>query len=166
MMKNEKYIKIKTVLIKMKIEMKIERIGQELFLIKEDSKEVNITDGQIIQYSGIYYKKMVDDEIYNKAEIETTFIGKVECNKYHHETGYQGIYVMPLYIWSIIQYKWLKIINLEYPKPKYFLYPHLLLLPEINCNYKSIYKLHTCDNRKLEDFAYVTDTIELQLPNY
>lgn len=163
-MYDKKYIKNKDCIVLIK--MKIERIGQELFLIKEDSKEVNITDGQIIQYSGIYYKKMVEDEIDNKAEIETVFIGRVECNKFHHETGYQGIYVMPLYIWSIIQLKWLKIINLEYPKPKYFLYPHLLLLPEIICNYKSIYKLHTCENKKLEDFAYVTDTIELQLPNY
>jgi hypothetical protein len=146
--------------------MSIEKHGNQLILTKDDNLEVDISDGEIIQYSAIYYKKMIDDFIDYKAEIPTMFIGKINCNKYHNETGYQGIYVDPLYIWSNIHYKWYKIINLTLPKSKYFLYPHLLLLPHIHCNYKSFYTLNSCEKKSLDDFTHITDTIELSIPNY
>ena len=141
--------------------MKIELQGNQLILKKDDNSEVDISDGEIIRYSAIYYKKITDDIIDYKAEIHTVFIGKVHCNKFHFETGHQGVFVDPLYIWSNIHCKWYKIINLEKPKVKYFSYPHLLLLPNIDCNYKSIQTLDSCEKVDLNDFSHVTDTIEL-----
>ena len=53
--------------------MKIRKINNKRELVKDDGKIVNISDGDIIQYKGIYYKKI--NEIINFAEFETMFIG-------------------------------------------------------------------------------------------
>jgi len=128
-------------------------------LIKENGKEVNINDGDIIQYTGIYYKKI--DDIVKIVEIETTFIGVVETYRSRYDTGTTGIYVKPLYIWDIINNEWLKIINLEPPVTKYFLYPHLLSLPNNNQHCYPLYFLETCENKSLNEFVDIHKPYDL-----
>ena len=66
-------------------------------LIKDNNELVNISDNCIIEYTGIYYK-MLNDSINNIIEeIETTFIGSVECKRIS-EYEINGIYINPLYI--------------------------------------------------------------------
>jgi len=128
---------------------------------KDNNNLVNISDGDIIKYTGIYYKKI--DDIIEHVEIETSFIGKIDCEKSRHDEGIMGIYVNPLYIYDIVGQKWRKIINYKLPSHKYFLYPHLLLLPNKYYHYKSIYKLKTCENVNLSDFQNITDTFDLHI---
>jgi hypothetical protein len=132
-------------------------------LIKENGTEVNISDGEIIQYSGIYYKTIND--IVKIVKIETTFIGVVEICRYKYDTGIEGIYVKPLYIWDTMNNEWYKIINLKPPKKKYFVYPHLLLSTQYN-NYPScyypLYFLNTCENKSLDEFSYIHKVFNLQ----
>ena len=111
--------------------MQIKIINNRRVLVK-DYETVNIDDGEIITYSGIYYKTIND--IVHKAEIQTMFIGKVL--KYRSDqTGITGIYVEPLYIWNKLKYEWNKIANYSKPTTKYFEYPHLLMLPNDNAYY-------------------------------
>jgi hypothetical protein len=65
-------------------------------LTKDDNTMYNISDGEIIKYTGIYYVPDPNNSI--PLEVETTFIGKVECERYHHTNGISGIYINPLYI--------------------------------------------------------------------
>jgi hypothetical protein len=65
-------------------------------LTKDDNTKYNISDGEIIKYTGIYYMPDPNNSI--PLEIEATFIGKIECERYHHTTGISGIYINPLYI--------------------------------------------------------------------
>jgi hypothetical protein len=130
--------------------MKITKINNKRELLKDDGKIVNISDGYIIQYQGIYYKKI--NEIIDFAEIKTMFIGVIECDRYRYDTGITGIYIKPLYIWNNMQYRWNKIINYKEPKFKYFLYPHLLMLPDTYYNYKPLYFMETCENKDLNEF--------------
>ena len=128
-------------------------------LIIENGKEVSINDGDIIQYNGIYYK-MVND-IVEIVKIETTFIGIVETTRSIYNSGIQGIYVKPIYIWNIMGNEWKKNINLHPPKTKYFLYPHLLVLSKFNtlpsCYYP-LYFLDTCENKSLDNFINIQNT--------
>jgi hypothetical protein len=55
-----------------------------------------INDGEIIKYTGVYYLPEPNNSI--PLEIETTFIGKIECERYSHTNGISGIYINPLYI--------------------------------------------------------------------
>jgi hypothetical protein len=141
--------------------MRIENVQGYRLLQKDDYSQVNISNDQIIKYSGIYYKKI--DEIDDFAEISTLFVGIVECEKFTHYNGIIGIFVKPLYIWSKKESEWLKIIDLQPPTYKYFLYPHLLMIPEHTHYNKPIYTLHTCTNISLEDFAHITNTFNLYL---
>jgi hypothetical protein len=50
----------------------------------------------------------------------------------------------------------MKINDYERPSEKYFLYPHLLMLPETYYHSKPLYFLHTCENRSLSDFNNIT----------
>jgi len=109
--------------------MEIKIINGKRVLIKDD-ETVNIDDGQIITYPGIYYKTVND--IVHKAEIQTMFIGKVV--NYRSDNGITGIYVEPLYIWNELKYEWNKIANYRKPTTKYFEYPHLLMLPDTYYN--------------------------------
>uniref|UniRef100_A0A6C0ER84 Uncharacterized protein n=1 Tax=viral metagenome TaxID=1070528 RepID=A0A6C0ER84_9ZZZZ len=124
-------------------------------LIKENSKEININDGDIIQYNGIYYKNIND--IVRTVNIETTFIGIVENCMSRYDTGVIGIYVKPLYIYDIVNSEWLKIVNLNPPTTKYFLYPHLLMLPQNNyysgSGHHPLFFLDTCENKSLDEFV-------------
>ena len=128
-------------------------------LVKDDDTEVNVNDGDIIQYTGIYYKTIND--IVSMVEIETTFVGVIECERSRYDEGITGIYIIPLYIWDIINSEWNKIIDFNSPTTKYFLYPHLLVLPEMHYNYHPLYFLHTCENKTLDDFTDVIKTFTL-----
>lgn len=131
-------------------------------LIKDNNKEVDISDGSIIEYDGIYYKN-IENTIVNTVDIRTKFIGKVDCHR-SDETGTTGIYIIPLYLFNIKNNEWNKISNHEYPIPKqkYFLYPHLLMLPDKYYNYKPLYFLDTCENKSLDNLNNVTELIHLE----
>jgi len=140
--------------------MKIELELNNRILIKDNNEKVNINDGQIIQYTGIYYKPIND--IVDIIEIETTFIGVIICEKYRFESGIIGIYLEPLYIWDKLNSEWNKIINYEnYPKHKYSLYPHLLILSKYFYHFHPLYFLHTCENKTLNEFNNINKTFTL-----
>lgn len=128
----------------------IEKDGCRM-LIKKDGINVNVNDGDVIQYEAIYYKT-----VNNILEIvNTTFVGVVECSRSTYSDGVQGIYVKPLYILDILANEWFKIAGLERPKTKYFHYPHLLMLSQHiypSCYYP-IYSLNTCENKSLDEFT-------------
>lgn len=142
--------------------MQIINRGNNRILIKDDNKEVDISDSSIIEYDGIYYKN-VENTIVNMVDIKTKFIGKVDCNR-SDETGITGIYIIPLYLFNIKNNEWNKISNREFPIPKqkYFLYPHLLMLPDKYYNYKPLYFLNTCENISLDNFNNITELIHLE----
>ena len=117
-------------------------------LVKDNNKIIDICDGQIIQYTATFYKN----------NIETEFIGIVETQR-SKLSEITGIYVNPLYIWY--ENEWYKIINLESPTQKYFNYPHLLMLPQHDYIYHPQYFLHTCENRSLNDFVNITNTLDI-----
>jgi hypothetical protein len=129
------------------------------FLIKDNNEMINVSDGEIIQYTGVLYKKIIDS-ISDIAKIETSFVGQVETNR-SNETGITGIYIKPLYLWNIMNYEWNKIDNYTSPKKKYFLYPHLLMLPGEYYNYHPLYYLDTCVNKSLDEFRNVNKYISL-----
>ena len=114
----------------------------------EDKHDVNISNNVIIQYTGILYKK--------NEKIETLFIGTIESVRFHRDVGNVGIYVMPLYVWH-------KIINLQPPKNKYFLYPHLLIDPACYIQYyQPLHFLDTVVNIKISDMVINSKTIDLE----
>jgi hypothetical protein len=142
--------------------MKIVKNGSHRILVKDDAIIVDISDGHIIQYRGIHYKpKNKDFEI---VEEETNFIGKIETQ---HADGAQitGIYVVPIYVWNNKTFEWFKIINYEPPKNKYFLYPHLLMLPHTRYHYQPLYLLHTCETAHLQNYEKIIKTIDLEYIN-
>lgn len=140
--------------------MKIElELYNNRILIKDNEDKVNISDGQIIQYTGIYYKPIVASSN-DFLEMETTFVGAVICEKYRLDSGIMGIYVEPLFIH--LYGEWKKIINYEqYPKHKYSLYPHLLMLSNHFHHFHPLYFLHTCENKTLNEFNNIYKTITL-----
>ena len=141
--------------------MKIIIKNNRRLLIKDDGEEVNIENGDVVEYFGVYYN-YTNNEIYNIFEKETTFVGIVETQKFG-EGIIQGIYIKPIYIWSIVNSEWLKINDYKPPVTKYFLYPHLLMLPEMNYPNpnKYLYFLNTCRNIQLSDFNSITKEFSL-----
>ena len=133
-------------------------------LVKDDGYEVNINDGNVVEYTGLYYNH-IKNEIANLSEIETSFIGIIETQR-SREDIIQGIYIKPLYIWSKVSSEWMKINDYKPPVTKYFLYPHLLMLPETHYHYKPLYFLHTCKNRSLSDFNNIRKEFSLGKENY
>jgi len=129
-------------------------------LLNDNLEEINISDNNIIQYTGYYYK-LVND-IVKYAKIKTIFIGIIESERYNYETGINGIYVKLLYIWSDIDSDWF-CVKYEEPLTKYFLYPHLLSLPYLNENKNPLYFLNTCKNINIEDFTDITKEYFLKL---
>jgi len=142
--------------------MKIDIYSGIRALVKSDNTMININDGEIIKYQGIFYKKPKTPtiSIYDFDEIHTDFIGKVFCMKYYHYSGITGIYVVPLYVF--LNDKWNKITNYTPPLGKYFLYPHLLELPEHN-HFKRIESLDTVESINLIDFEKNTNYGEIEL---
>ena len=117
--------------------------GSDRVLIKDDSNEVIINDGDIVKYTGIYYKREKDTELQinvNIEEIETTFIGIIESHRSNIDC-ITGIYIKPLYIHY--NNEWKLIINYKEPKFKYFLYPHLLMLTDTYYHYHPLYFLNS-----------------------
>jgi hypothetical protein len=139
--------------------MKIIYENNKRKLIKDDGKNIDISDGSIVLYNGIYYGNKNDIDIH--SEVNTAFIGTVVTDRFYYESGITGIYIDPHYIWSKIQNKWLKIINKPIPK-KYFLYPHLLMLPGFDYNYHPLYLLHTVENTKLSEYNDIIETFSLE----
>jgi len=140
----------------------IERNNSRI-LVKDNNDEVNISNSNIVQYTGIYYK--VINDIDHVAKIETQFIGIIECERSRYDTGITGIYIKPLYIWNIIGYEWLKIVNYKEPNTKYFYYPHLLMIPDdYNTYYCPLYFLNTIQNKSLDELdEFVNITKEFTL---
>lgn len=121
-------------------------------LINDANQELDISDGSIIQYTGIYYTP--------EKEIETQFIGKIETSRANSKET-TGIYIVPLYLWNNNTFEWLKIDNYQPPKNKYFLYPHLLMLPNIVYHCHPLYFLHTCQSANFNDYEKITKTTSL-----
>lgn len=132
--------------------MKIIVNNNERHLIKNNNDIIKINDGEIIQYTAIFYRNINDN-------IETKFIGIVETHRYRVDIEITGIYVKPLYIWY--NDEWNKIINFKSPTQKYFLYPHLLMLPQHNYVYRPLHFLHTCESISLDEFVNITKTLEI-----
>lgn len=142
--------------------MKIITVDSNRVLIQDDGDEVSVNDGDTIQYTGIYYKTIND--IVEIAEIETTFIGIVETEKYRNSEGIIGIYVKPLYIWNKIREGWNKIVNYNPPVDKYPLYPHLLLVDQATAYpHHFLHGLDTCKNKSLVNFPYISQCFDLGL---
>jgi hypothetical protein len=134
-----------------------------LILYKEDvnNSYVIISDGSILKYTGIYYVKNTNS--LGHFEIETRFVGKVDTYKFNHENGYEGIFIIPLFIYNELTNEWKKIINYSPPKygNKYFYYPHLLMLPVFHSNHYPLYYLDTCVNVELSKYEDTNATFEL-----
>ncbi len=126
-------------------------------LIKDDNTQIQIGDKQLVEYKGFHYKSYQNGFL----SMCTKFIGLVECPKIkNYETV--GIYIKPMYVLSDNQ--WYKIINYIEPTTKYFLYPHLLLLPDEYYNYKPLYTLHTVKNiSELPNTSLEIELEELQV---
>ena len=131
-------------------------------LVKDDGSEVNIDDGVVVEYTGVYYN-CIKNEICDLFKTETLFVGIVETQR-SREGIIQGIYIKPIYIWSILNSEWLKINDYKPPVTKYFLYPHLLMLPEMYYHYKPLYFLSSCRNIQLSDFNSITKEFSLGEP--
>jgi hypothetical protein len=141
--------------------MKIENKLGIRTLTKDNNVEVDLSDASIVRYTGIYYKVIHD--IVDMVEIQTTFIGEIECKKYRYDEGITGVFVKPLYIYNIIKSEWCKIIEYQEPRNKYFFYPHLLSLPNYNHYGKPLDFLATCVNVSLDDFKDITETFDLNI---
>ena len=99
-------------------------------LKKYNGEQVNINNGDIIQYTGIYYKTIND--IVKMVEIETEFVGVVDFGKTTDEKHFTGIYVKPLYIRDNIKNEWNKIVSFNQRTDESFLYyPKVRQLVEI-----------------------------------
>jgi len=141
--------------------MKIELFNNKLVLLKKNKMKINIDIGNIIKYTGHFYDNT--STFANLKYVRTLFIGVVENYRYNCEEGYTGIYVKPLYVWNINDLGWNKIINYKQPREKYFLYPHLLHLPEFYYHFQPLHYLHTCINVYLKDYDdIIVRTIELE----
>lgn len=134
-----------------------------LVLYKEDQQKsyVIISDGSILKYTGIYYAKTKNT--HEHFQIETQFIGKVDTYKSNHENGYEGIFIVPLFIHNQLTNEWKRITNFTPPSydNKYFHYPHLLMLPVFHSNHYPLYYLDTCVNVDLIDYENINATFEL-----
>ena len=138
--------------------MQIKIINDRRVLVK-DYETINIDDGEIITYAGIYYKTI--NEIVHKAPIKTMFIGKVETYRSDSTTGITGIYVEPLYIWNELKHEWNKIANYSKPTTKYFEYPHLLMLPDNYYNGPCLKVLESITNTDSKVYENVTTLFNL-----
>lgn len=135
--------------------MKLVNKNGKRVLLKDEEEDTYVNDGDIIMYTGMYHKTIND--IVKTVKIETTFIGKVFCEKYRHDEGIVGIFVEPLYIFNMMYNEWNKIINYKPPNGnKYFLYPHLLLVKEPRC-------FTLTKNISVDEFKLVTKCIDLAM---
>lgn len=137
--------------------------NNQRILIKDNGENVNINNGDIIQYIGIYYKTIND--IVKTVEIETLFVGSVNWGKTTNDINFTGIYVTPLYIRDTIKSEWYKIVAFKPRTDKFFLYyPHLLLLPDPHWHEGfPLYVLDTCTNVQLDKFSNIYKCFSLDM---
>ena len=114
--------------------MEITESHEKRFLSIPGKPQINISDGAIVKYIGYYW---TDFGKYEKTDCE--FVGEVVCVKVTQYT-YNGIYIKPLYKKSGTS--WKKFTEYEEPTSKYFVYPHLLILPDTTAVF-GIYNLDT-----------------------
>jgi len=128
-----------------------------LILIKDNSEIVNFDANNIIKYTAKYYNGL---RLSNERDyIITEFIGVVQNYRYNQDEGYTGIYVRPLHVWNTIYHQWNKIINYKDPTEKYFLYPHLLQLPQCYYHSHPLHYLQTCQKASIYNYDYIVSTI-------
>ena len=131
-------------------------------LIKDNGETVNINNGDIIEYTGIYYKLI--NEIVSMVEIRSAFIGEIDFSRTTTDNVLDGIYVKPLYIRDNIRHEWNKIVTFKPREDMSFLYyPHLLLLPDIHHDRFPLYFLHTCKNKRLKDYSHIIKCFSLDM---
>lgn len=131
-------------------------------LIKDTGEKVNINNGDIIEYTGIYYKTIND--IVAMVEIRAAFIGAIDFAKITSNDCIEGIYIKPLYIRDNIRKEWNKIVNFKPREDISMLYyPHLLLLPDLYHAHFPLYFLHTCKNKRLEDYTHICKCFSLDM---
>ena len=132
-------------------------------LTKYNGDQVNINNGDVIKYTGIYYKTIND--IVKMVEIETDYVGVVDFGKTTNDIHFTGIYVNPLYIRDNIKNEWNKIVSFTPRTDESFLYyPHLLMLPEQPCDSGfPLDFLHTCENVQLDKFVGVYKCFSLDM---
>ena len=102
--------------------MEITEAYEKRFLSIPGKSQIDISDKAIVKYIGYYW---TDFGKYEKTECE--FVGEVVCVKVTNYTCI-GIYIKPLYKKSGAS--WEKFTEYEEPTSKYFVYPHLLILPD------------------------------------
>ena len=137
--------------------------NKKRILQQDNGENVNINNGDIIQYTGIYYKTI--NEIVTMVQIETTFIGSVNFGRTINDIDFTGIYVTPLYIRDNINNEWNKVVNFNPRTDDSFLYyPHLLLLADPHWHEGfPLYFLHTCINAKLDNFLHIYKCFSLDM---
>jgi len=127
-------------------------------LTKTDGTEVPVEDGDYVKYTALYYNN--PNDIYSLNSLETAFVGIIHRCRYRYDTGITGIYIKPLYIF--IDGEWNRIVNLNPPKTKYFLYPHLLMIPPHSFSQcYALEYLHTCEPVSLADYTHITREFDL-----
>jgi hypothetical protein len=143
--------------------MQLFKINNTLTLHKENGQLVKVDEGNIIKYTARYYNDT--SNLQDFTYTPTQFIGIVSNYRFNQDEGYTGIYVRPLYVWNKNESDWNKIINLpRYPPHKYFVYPHLLMLPEFYYCFHPLPFLHTCENVLLKDYTHVVRTMDIEQP--
>ena len=143
--------------------MQFLKINNRLTLHKENGQMVNVDEGDVITYTARYYN--VSQNVHLRTYTVTDFIGIVTDYRYNQDEGYTGIYVQPFYVWNTLENEWNKIVNLSpYPQHQYFVYPHLLMLPQFDYHYHPLYFLHTCENVALQDYTHCNRTMDIEQP--
>jgi len=132
-------------------------------LQQDNGENVNINNGDIIEYTGIYYKTI--NEIVKMVQIETTFIGSITWGRTTDDINFTGIYVNPLYIRDNIRNEWNKVVSFKPRTEESFLYyPHLLLLPDPHWHEGfPLYFLDTCTNVNLDNFSHIYKCFSLDV---
>jgi len=139
--------------------MQLLKLQNQLTLRKETGELVKVDQGHIIKYIGRFYNKT------ETSYVVTEFIGIIDNYRFNQDEGYTGIYVRPLYVWNNTEGDWNKLINVrKYPEQKYFLYPHLLMLPDCYYHFQPLYFLHSCDNISLKDYTHIVRTMDINQP--
>jgi hypothetical protein len=133
-------------------------------LIKDNNESIDISNGVIVKYVAILYKKISADIFSDKNEIKTKFIGRIERHRSKYYEGITGIYIVPLYVQH--NNEWCKIMNYTRPSHKYFFYPHLLMCPNSYYHFKPLYYLHTIEPVYIDDVSNCEKEYYLEYSSY
>jgi len=140
-------------------------------LIKDDNSTIDFTFNETFKYTGIHYRKKENpDNIHDLDEIAVPFIGRYITYKgekpyYNLDITIRGVYLKPEYIF--LENEWHKIVNLEKPKRKYFLYPHLICTSSLDAPYHNKPLSYASSIEKISlDNIVSNKEIELDTFNY